>query len=304
MRFKNNLERVLFGNGCILLATIFWGINYPFTKALAPEWMSANAISAVRLVGGAILFWVVSLFLKAEKLDRESLHRCFLGGVIGLFGCIFLFVASLNYGSPIDISIIMTLPPVYVVLIQVIFMKKRPPFMEYCGLLLSFAGAVMVILAGSSSTHSASNYLLGDTLALISALCFAIYLLALAKPDKHYKPISLLRWVFLFSALPGLFLVPSLLEAPLLHSSDAIPWLEIGFILLCPTFISYLLVQPANNAIGTEMVALYQYLTPVVAAIAAMLMGVDKPTWSQGIAMLIIVVGMSLTNRAEKKSAA
>lgn len=295
MRFKNNFEKELFGNGCILVSTIFWGVNYAFTKALSPVWMPADAIAAVRLVGGAILFWLASLFIRNDRLDKSSLIRSFFGG-LGLFGCIWLFVVALNYGSAIDISIIMTMPPVFVILMEVIFLKRRPSWLEYCGIVVSFAGAATVILTGSSARGVASDYLLGDFLAIASSACFALYLVMLAKPTDLYKPISLLRWVFLFAALPGLFLVPSLLDAPLLHSGEAVPWLEITFILFCPTFIAYLLTQPAMKAIGAVLVSLYQYLTPVVAAITAIAMGVDKPRWAQAIAMLIIIAGMVMTN--------
>ena len=52
-----SMNSFLLGNGCILLATIFWGINVPATKALIPDFMTAEGMSVVRLVGGAILFW-------------------------------------------------------------------------------------------------------------------------------------------------------------------------------------------------------------------------------------------------------
>ena len=292
---SRDFRKELVGNICISIATIFWGVNYAFTKALVPVWMYANAVSCVRLVGGAILFWLASLFVKAEKLDRESLIKAAIGGAIGLFGCIYLFVLSLNYGSAIDISIIMTLPPIFVILLEVVFLHRRPGLLEYAGIVLSFIGAAMIILCGSNS-HAASNYLLGDLLAITASFCFAVYLVILAKPTKNYKPVSLLRWVFLFSALPGLFLLPSFFKSPILHTSDAIPWLEIGFILFCPTFISYLLTQPASRDIGAVLVSLYQYVTPVVATVTAVLMGVDEPRWQQGAAMLIIVAGMLLTN--------
>ena len=295
MMKSGGLEKAVLGNLCIMLATIFWGVNYPFTKALIPEWMSANAISCVRLVGGCCLFWLASLFIKTEKLDRESLKKAAIGGAIGLFGCIFLFVLSLDYGSAIDIAIIMTLPPVFVILMEVFFMGRRPSIWVYVGVILSFGGAATVILAGGGG-GGGSDYLLGDALAIMASFCFAIYLLTLAKPTRIYNPVSLLRWVFFFAALPALFLSPDLFRSPIIHSDKLEPWLWIGFILFCPTFISYLLTQPAIRDIGAMPVSLYQYLTPVVAAIAAMIMGVEKPAWHQAIAMAIIVAGMIMTN--------
>lgn len=293
----------LIGNGCILLAAIFWGLNVSVTKALIPEWMTANGIAAVRLIGGCALFWLASIFVKTQKIMRQDWWRVVVGGVVGLFGFISLFVTSLRYGNPIDISIIMTIPPMFVILIGVIFRHQRPSLIEYAGVLVSFVGAAIVILDNKGGAAGSDNFL-GDILAVLSTVCYAIYLVILEKPSKTYKPLSLLRWVFLFAAIPALILVPGMQRMPLLEATAALPWVEIGFILLCPTFIAYFLVQPAIKSIGSELVSIYQYLIPVFATISAVAMGLDHLKTMQVIAMAVIIVGMVLTNIGKKRRAA
>lgn len=297
---KKSKSGFLIGNACILIATIFWGVNVSFTKALIPEWMTAYGIIVVRLVGGCILMWIASLFIHCSKIQKKDWLKLILGGALGLFLFIFLFVTSLKYGDPIDISIIMTLPPIFVILIGVIFLKQRPALIEYVGVLVSFGGAALVILEGGKGT-AGSNNLLGDLLAIASTLCYAFYLVILEKPTQTYKPITMLRWVFLFSAIPALFLIPGMQKEPILHTLKAAPWLEIAFILFCVTFIAYFLVEPAIKDIGSELVSLYQYLLPVFATISAVLMGLDKLKWIQVIAMGIIIGGMVLTNVGKRK---
>lgn len=290
----------LIGNACILLATIFWGVNVSVTKALIPDWMTANGIAAVRLIGGAVLLWLASLFVRCDRIKRGDWSRLVLGGVVGLFLFIFLFVTSLRYGNPIDISIIMTLPPVFVILIGVIFQHRRPSLLEYVGVAVSFAGAVTVILSGQGGKNGSDN-LLGDILAVASTLCYAFYLVILERPSATYRPVTMLRWVFLFAAIPALLLLPGMQHMPILHTTEAIPWIEIGFILLCPTFIAYFLVQPAIKDIGSELVSLYQYLLPAFATISAVLMGLDRLKWIQVLAMAIIIAGMILTNIGKRR---
>lgn len=295
-----NKSAFLLGNICILVAAIFWGLNVPITKVLIPDWMTGKGIAVVRLVGGCILFWIVSLFMKCKKIDRSDWLKIILGGTIGLFGFIYLFVTSLRFGNPIDISIIMTLPPMFVILMGVVFEHQRPSWIEYAGVLVSFAGAIIVILDGSSG-EAGSNNMLGDLLAVASTVCYAFYLVILQKPTPKYRPVNLLRWVFLFAAIPAIFLIPGMQHEPIVHTTETIPWLEIGFILLCPTFLAYFLVQPAIKNIGSELVSIYQYLVPVFATIASVLMGIDHLRTMQIIAMAIIIVGMILTNIGKKK---
>lgn len=288
------------GNLCILIATIFWGLNVSFTKALIPDWMTPQSIVVVRLVGGCLLMWLASAFVKCVSIRRDDWVKLILGGTIGLFGFIYLFVTSLKYGNPIDISIIMTLPPVFVILIGVLFLHRRPSVEEIVGVVLSMAGAVIVIVAGGKG-HSGSDNLLGDLLAVASTICYAFYLVILEGPTKTYRPVNMLRWVFLFSAIPALFLMPGMDKLPILHAASSTPWLEIVFILLCPTFIAYFLVQPAIKDIGSELVSLYQYLLPVFATLSAVLMGLDHLKWIQVVAMAIIVAGMVVTNVGKKR---
>lgn len=302
----------LIGNICILIAVIFWGVNVSVTKALIPDWMTAYGIIIVRLIGGAILMWLTSLFIKCSKIQKDDWLKLILGGAIGLFLFIFLFILSLKYGNPIDISIIMTLPPIFVILMGVIFLKQRPNWLEYVGVVVSFVGAAIVILGGSDhhSTglhhtplhehHSLSSYIIGDILAILSTICYAFYLVILEGPTKTYKPITMLRWVFLFSAIPALALIPFSTHQPILHTAKAVPWIEIAFILFCVTFIAYFLVEPAIKYIGSELVSIYQYLLPVFATISAVLMGLAKLHWLQVVAMAIIVVGMVCTNIGKK----
>lgn len=286
---------LLVGNGCMLLAAIFWGLNVSVTKALIPEWMTSDGISCVRLIGGCVLFWLVSLFFKTERIQRADWLKLVVGGTVGLFGFIALFVTSLRYGNPIDISIIMTIPPMFVILIGVLFRHQRPSVMEYIGVAVSFVGAAIVVLANSGGKAGSDN-VLGDILAILSTLCYAIYLVVLERPSHTYKPLSLLRWVFLFAAIPCLFLVPGIQTEPIVHATATTPWLEIIFILVGPTFLAYFLVQPAQKSIGSEMVSLYQYLIPVFATISAVAMGIDRLKWVQVLAMGVIIVGMVLVN--------
>lgn len=299
----------LIGNACILLASIFWGMNVSFTKALIPEWMSANSIVAVRLIGGCALMWLASALIRParnERIQHGDWLKLISGGAIGLFLFIYLFVTSLRYGNPIDISIIMTLPPVFVLLITAITGHQRPSWGEIAGIAVSMVGAAVVILAGGRG-EGGSDRLLGDLLAVASTICYALYLVILEGPTRRYHPSTMLRWVFLFAAIPALALLPGIIEGGLglfTPKAGVGPWLEISFILLCPTFLAYFLVGPAEKLIGSELVSLYQYLLPVFATLSAVVMGLDHLKWIQVAAMAIIIAGMVLTNRGKRKRTA
>lgn len=291
------------GSLAILTATVFWGLNIPVVKALEAHWMNADTITACRLIGGCLLFWVASIFVKSEKIAKSDWWRIIVGGGVGLFAFIYLLNLSMKYANPIDVSIIMTLPPAFVILIGVLFQHRRPSWIEYLGVAVAFAGAVIVIVAGKGSGHAGSNNLLGDMIALASTLCYSLYLVITEKPSHTYRPVNILRWTFLFAAIPSLFLLGSFKDMPLLQEAPAVPWIEIGFVVLCVSFAAYFLLSAALKDIGSELVSLYQYLLPVFATIGAVLMGLDRLHWIQVAAMAIIIAGMVMTNLGKRRRA-
>lgn len=293
----------LHGNLLILGATLFFGVNIPVVKFLNLEWLTSNDITLFRLGGGCILFWLASLLTRGDnRIARADFPRILAGGGLGLFAFIFLFNLSLRYANPIDVSIIMTLPPVFVILINVLFRRARPSLLELGGIILAFAGAVIVIMARHTDMH-ASDALLGNLLALASALCYAIYLVVLEGPTHRYRPVSLLRWVFLAAFIPAIFLIGAFPHAPLFHAEGQTltPWLMIAFVVVCPTFLAYLMVNPAIKLIGSVLVSIYQYLVPVIATIASVLMGLATLRLPQILAMAAIIAGMLLTNLAKHR---
>lgn len=290
------------GNTYMLIAALFWGVNISVTKDLLPEWMNPEQLSAIRILGGCILFWLTSMFIKCDRISHSDWPKLIVGGLVGIGGFLYLFIISLRYANPIDVSIIMTLPPAFVMLIGAIFLHRKVSLLEWIGVAVSFAGAATVILAGSSG-KSGSDNVLGDVLAIASTICFAIYLVIIEKPSKTYNSVTLLRWVFLFGSVPAIFFIGGLPYMHIVKAPAFVPWAEVAFILLCPTFLAYFLTNPAEKLIGSELTSLYQYLVPVFATVSAVMMGLDRLHPAQIIAMAIIIAGMVLTNMGKRRKA-
>lgn len=300
---KPDVRRMVLGNLSILVATIFFGINLPIIKELLHDKDCTSLdVTAWRMIGGCVLFWIASIFVKTEKIQKSDWLTIILGGGIGLFLFIFLFNLSLKFGNPIDISIIMTLPPIFVILMEIIFKHYKVSVMEVIGILVSFGGAVIVILNEHGGQSKSHDEIIGDLLAVASTLCYAFYLFILEKPTQTYHPISLLRWVFLGAAVPALFLIPGVFHSEMVtHDVGWLPWALLAFVVFCPTFLAYLLVNPAVKMIGSELTSLYQYLLPVFATIVTVIIGLAKLDWVQVLAMGVIIIGMLFTQRAKFK---
>lgn len=298
---KSSRDMIIKGNLFILVSTIFFGVNVPILKDLIPQWMSGSNAAAFRIFGGAILLWLASAFIKNQKIARRDWLNIVLGGAIGLFAFLYLFCESLRYASPVDVSIVMTTPPIFVIAINILFRHRKITALGLVGVFVGLAGAALVILTQGGHHIHASDPLKGNLLAIGSAVCYAFYLVILEGPSHTYNTITLMRWVFGCAAVVAIPLAFMLPQAPIFHTTQVLPWIYIGFVILFPTFVSYLLVAPAVKMIGSKMVSLYQYLVPVIALIASIIMGLDTFRWVQPVAIVIVIAGMMITNYAQGK---
>lgn len=295
-----NNTKLLSGHLAMFFSTLFFGLNIPVLKFLMPEWLSGVDATFFRVVGATILFWIVSLFVKNDKIEKGDRLLILFSGMFGLFFFLYLFNLGVEYSSPIDISIIMTTPPVLVVIFSSILFKTKISKLKILGVIVSLAGALMLILMGHGEGGTRS--LKGNIFGVLSAISYACYLISIKKTSAKYKPITLLRWTFLSCSIMTIpFTLMQVEIAPIWHNAPTEPILLLASVILFPTFISYLLIPIAVKRIGHELVSMYQYLIPVVATAAAVIMKLDKLHWDQPIAAVIIVLGVYITSIANKR---
>lgn len=295
-----NNTKLLSGHLAMFFSTLFFGLNIPVLKFLMPEWLSGVDATFFRVVGATILFWIVSLFIKNDKIEKGDRLLILFSGMFGLFFFLYLFNLGVEYSSPIDISIIMTTPPVLVVIFSSILFKTKISKLKILGVIVSLAGALMLILMGHGEGGTRS--LKGNIFGVLSAISYACYLISIKKTSAKYKPITLLRWTFLSCSIMTIpFTLMQVEVAPIWHNAPTEPILLLASVILFPTFISYLLIPIAVKRIGHELVSMYQYLIPVVATAAAVIMKLDKLHWDQPIAAVIIVLGVYITSIANKR---
>jgi len=79
-------------------------------------------------------------------------------------------------------------------------------------------------------------------------------------------------------------------------------YLEISFVVICTTFIAYLLNSSALKQLSPTTVSIYIYLQPILASIFAILWGADNLDNQKVIAALLIFLGVYLVSIRRLKS--
>lgn len=303
--FSDNTRRhPLLGNLLCLVAAMCWGLNVPANKVDIPLWITPSAMAVVRIAGACAVVWLLSLFVPKTPIQRSDRMTLLWGGV-AMFGFIYVFSLAFTTASPIDVSIILTFQPLMVVVINAIFKHQRIRRLEAGGMLVAFAGALLIILLGARGEHGTGR-LIGDLWALGSAVCYSSYLVIIEDVSVKYRPVHMMKWIIsvaLVIAIPFIFMSKPWTQPVLTHPTG----LAIGallFIVLVSTCFGYLTEPWAIKMVGSNIVAMYQYLVPVVSAVAAILLGVGTFEWYQPVAFVFITIGVVMVNWSAQKARA
>ncbi len=290
------------GHVALLAANIIWGLNAPIGKeALAA--VSATAVTAYRMLGACLAFWILSLFLPHEHVTRRDKVMLLFAA---LFGIVFnqgMFIYGLSLTSPVDASIITSMPPIITMILSAIFLREPITWKKVIGTVLGVSGALILIFGNSSSHGGVSlGNALGDLLCLLAQVSFCIYLTLFKGLISRYSPVTVSKWLFLYASI--CFLPVSyheILAVDYLSLPFSIYW-RLAFVVFGATFLSYLFMTTGQHLLRPTIISMYNYAQPVVATIVSVALGLSVFSFSIGVAVLLIFSGVYFVTQSKSRA--
>lgn len=286
-------------------AYAIFGLNIVFCKDIAAcALISPIALFTLRAVGAAVLFWLISLLLPSEKVDRGDYWKIALASVVGLFVPQLTFLAACQMTTAIDISILGTLVPIFTMFVAAVAVKEPVTVKKAAGVAISFAGVIFLIF-NSVVNHNGVDVTkpMGVALMLLNALSFASYLGIFRPLISKYGVVTFMKWMFLFALLFSLpFSASDLVSAPYADIPGKV-MLEIGFLIFFATFVAYFLIPVGQKRIRPTLVSMYTYLQPMIACAVAIAIGMDTVTWQKVVATVLVISGVMIVNRSRAAAA-
>ncbi|TYA60205.1 DMT family transporter [Formosa maritima] len=286
----------------VFLVQVIYGFTFTFANDVIDEgFIRPFGFIFLRVLGAAILFWVLSLFTPKQKIARKDFLILFFASIFGIALNMLTFFKGLEYTTPIHASVIMTVVPIVVLVLSAFFLKERITGLKIVGILLGFLGAIVLSVYGKSA-QAGDNILLGNLLVFINAVSYSIYLIIIKKLTQKYYPLAFIKWLFLF----GLILVFPFGygEFSQVVWSSFTPYIlfSVLFVVIGATFFTYLLNPIALRHLKASTVSTFLYIQPVIASIFALLIGSDTMNIVKVIAATLIFTGVYLVTKRPKLS--
>ena len=289
------------GSVALLAARVFSGLNVNALGYLLPLWIAPLSCVSVRLVFGAVVFWMVSMFIKPESVPVKYAWRMVLMGALGIFGYMSLYALSISYTTPVNFAIFNAMQPLWVVIVSAAVYHESVDSRRLLGLAVGFSGALLCILS-EPSKDIASNSMLGNILAVAASVIYAVYLVLSGRMVGRFSSVTILRYTFTSAACMSLiFTLFTGFSAPLLVGGvHWKPLLILLFVLLFPTVATYFLIPIGLKYLKSTVVALYGYVTLIVAALVSYLTGMDRFEPVVLLSLLLIGASIYLVSSVEK----
>jgi drug/metabolite transporter (DMT)-like permease len=257
----------------VAAAPLFFSTNLVFGRSLANE-MNPFTLAFIRWLCVALLLtpFVVREWASVKSLLQARKRLLLTLGFLGMWIAGAIVYLALHYTTAINGTLIYTTSPIFILLIEAAFFKRRIGAREIFGALLAFFGVAIIVLKDDISALSTFSFNPGDMLIALAAVAWAAY--SVLYRDASLRAVSnlalfgLVAWagtLILFPALP-ILAVMGQLEAPPLDAISRI----IGLVFLS-SLAAFGLYQFGVRALGPSLTGIFMYLLPAYGVLLAVL---------------------------------
>ncbi len=279
------------------LMQFFWTANFLIGKAALREFPAPLAAGLrVFVAFGCLLplYW-----WKAhgrEQWTSRDLPRLLLLGVVAVGINQGLFLVGLSRTSVAHSSIMISMTPVWVLLLSALRGLERITAGKVAGLATAFCGAVLLAFERKTSAGPGPT-LAGDVITLMAALAFAVYTV-LGKEITHRHGVLTVN-AFLFGS-GSLVLLPATLwhmRSFAFAQVSAAGWLALIYMGVFPSFVCYLIFYHALGYVAASRLAMIAYVQPVSATLFGVLLLGERVTTPLLAGGAAILAGVYLAER-------
>ncbi len=277
-------------------ATIIFGLNYVITKALVPQIYSPLQLVIIRLCGSIFPLGIYGVYTHSLNIHRKDMLRFIAAGLTGVAINQAFFFAGMARTTPLEAAIIHTANPLLVVIFAGLFLNEKHNWINKAGIIVGASGALILIFS-RGKPNLRSVHFLGNLFILINMTAYSAYMVIVKPLMKHYKPTTVMFWVFV---LGFVWILPlSLSETRALNISQLTPgdWMRTAYVVFFTTLIAFTLTVYGLRHLRAGTAAYYSYLQPFIAGVIGAVAGYQDFNLLMLIAGLLIMLGAWMVSK-------
>ena len=291
----------LYAHLSMFMACAIWGLMSPIGKDAMTHGLDGIDMVSFRVAGGALLFWITSLFLPKEHVPMRDKLTFAGAAVIGLVCNQCCFTIGLSITSPVNASIVTTSMPIFAMLLSFLILHEPITWKKAGGVAIGCCGAVTLIMTSLAATDSKVGDMRGDLLVLGAQLSYALFLSLFNRFIKKYSIFTVNKWMFLWATIIVWPFTGRHVAQTDWANVSTLTWMETAYVVVFGTYVGYILIVNAQKVLRPTVVAIYNYVQPLVAVSVSLAMGIGVVRWSQGLAVILVFTGVWMVTKSKSR---
>ena len=291
----------LYAHLSMFMACAIWGLMSPIGKDAMTHGLDGIDMVSFRVAGGALLFWITSLFLPKEHVPLRDKLTFAGAAVFGLVCNQCCFTIGLSITSPVNASIVTTSMPIFAMLLSFLILHEPITWKKAGGVAIGCCGAVTLIMTSLAATDSKVGDMRGDLLVLGAQLSYALFLSLFNRFIKKYSIFTVNKWMFLWATIIVWPFTGHHVAQTDWANVSTLTWMETAYVVVFGTYVGYILIVNAQKVLRPTVVAIYNYVQPLVAVSVSLAMGIGVVKWSQGLAVVLVFTGVWMVTKSKSR---
>lgn len=278
--------------GIVILAMFFWSMTYIWYKIVFEE-LNPITVMTFRLGLSTVLLLLFSLLIGKLKIPYKSDYLWFI--LLSFFQPFLYFLAE-GYGvslvsSTVSAVIISTIP-VFTPIAAYLFLKQTISKLNIAGILVSFAGVLMVVLGQQLHFDGSMKGIIFLFCAVFSALGYAVII---GKLTHKYSSFTIISWQ---NALGFIWFLPLFFIVDLQHFKQAefsqAIIVNLIYLAVLGSSVAYIFFTYGIKNLGITKASLFANLIPIfTAALAYYLLG-EQLSIFKFTGIIVVISGLFL----------
>jgi drug/metabolite transporter (DMT)-like permease len=290
------------GDLLMIVTAMLMGSSYPFAKDVLAV-MSPLLYSASRyLVAALFLFAMMALMRKPLALPRRDWVPMIVLSLIGVALFQACWGLAMARTAPSLGSIVMTTTTAFSAILAWLG-GRRLPVPGWAGIVIAFAGVVIVVNNSLTQITVSFASLDGTLIWMLSAFAWALYVDRGAPYNLRLGALPVMAWTTLIGSL---ILLPISLAFDSLGEFARLDDRLLGYWLytaIFPVGVAFLGLTAGLDRLGVSRVMVYMYLIPVAGVGLSAAFFSDPLTAARVLGGLIVLLGVILTRVALDRAA-
>ncbi len=289
----------------MLVCNMLWGLMAPVSKDTLNFFHDAGispfVLPALRMGGAAVCFWILSFFMPREHTTWSDKLQLLVAGILSIALNQCMFIVGVSFTSPIDASVVTTTLPIVTMILAAIVLGEPITHVKVLGVVVGMSGALLLIFGGGHGLSIDRDHIIGDCMCLTAQISFACYLVFFKKLINRFSPVTLMKWMFLFSTIIFVPMQADEIVAIDLGSVPSSVYVEIFYIVVGATFLTFLLIPTGQRLLRPTIVGSYNYVQPVMSTIVSLCWGLSQFDYVKGVAIALVFSGVYIVNRSKSR---